>query len=235
MPLRGLFGGTPRVEAGEPRAVVCGGARCVASCYAARFEMRRDEATAGRKSAARALRRRTAFAAALGVTLTAAAAGAVYPVFGPHDVPTTFFISKSDDHNRVDYGIRLDAHCAPLNDDAMVLYWHEFEPPPPPRTHGLNFLDQRAYGIAAQRAVKREANGGDYVLRLRQVGRSIGIASHRGADGRCTTIARTTINGNTAELSSIYVKLSGPFSVDYIDIRGRSFTDGKPTVERLKR
>jgi hypothetical protein len=177
----------------------------------------------------------TACAAALGVTLTAAVAGAVYPVFGPNDVATTFFIAKSDDHNRVDYGIRLDAHCAPLNDDAMVLYWHEFEPPPPPRTHGLNFLDNRGYGIASQRAVKRDPNGGDYVLRLRQVGRPIGIASQRGADGHCRTVARTTINGKTAELLSIYVKLSGPFSVDYIDIRGRSFTDGKPVVERLNR
>jgi hypothetical protein len=181
------------------------------------------------------VRGRAALSAALVVTLTAAVAGAVYPVWGPNDVATTFFIAKSNDHNRVDYGIRLDAHCAPVNDDSMVLYWHEFEPPPPPRTHGLNFLDRRGYGIASQRAVKREENGGDYVLRLRQVGRAIGIASHRGADGHCATIARTTINGKTSELISIYVKLSGPLSVDYIDIRGRSFTDGKPVLERLKR
>jgi hypothetical protein len=196
--------------------------------------MRRRVEVAGVSSAART-RRRTALGAALAVTLTAALAGAVFPLWGPNDVPTTFFIAKSDDHNRVDYGIRLDSHFAPVSDDAMVIYWHEFEPPPPPRTHGLNFLDRRGYGIAAQRAVKREENGGDYVLRLRQVGRPIGIASHRGADGHCATIARTTINGKTSELSSIYVKLSGPFSVDYIDIRGRSFTDGKPVVERLKR
>jgi hypothetical protein len=196
--------------------------------------MGRNEALARKGSLARG-RRRSALAAAVGVTLTAAAAGAVFPVWGPNDVRTTFFIAKSDDHNRVDYGMRLDARCAPVNDDAMVLYWHEFEPPPPPRTHGLNFLDQRAYGISAQRAVKRDEHGGDYVLRLRQVGRPIGIASHRGADGRCATVARTTINGKTAELLSIYVKLSGPLSVDYIDIRGRSFSDGKPVVERLKR
>lgn len=178
---------------------------------------------------------RAALAAAVTLTLTAAVAGAVYPVWGPNDVPTTFFIGKSDDHNRVDYGMRLDAHCAPVNDDAMVLYWHEFEPPPPPRTHGLNFLDRRGYGIASQRVVKRDENGGDYVLRLRQVDRAIGIASHRAANGHCATVARTLINGKTAELLSIYVKLSGPFSVDYIDIRGKSFTDGKPVVERLKR
>jgi hypothetical protein len=180
------------------------------------------------------LRRRASVAVALSITLTAAVAAAVYPVFGPNDVPTTFFISKSDDRNRVDYGIRLDAHCAPLNDDAIILYWREFEPPPPVRTHSLNFLDQRAYGISSQRVVKRDANGGDYALRLRQVGRPIGIASHRGPDGHCLTVARTTINGKVSELLSIYVKLGGPLSVDYIDIHGRSFADGKPVVERLK-
>ena len=38
--------------------------------------------------------------------------------FGPNDVPTVFFINKSDDHNRVDYGIRLNEHCAPTGDEA---------------------------------------------------------------------------------------------------------------------
>ena len=54
--------------------------------------------------------------------------------FGAHDVATIFFISKSDDHNRVDYAIHLDAHCVPVHDDAMYFYWREFEKAPPVRT-----------------------------------------------------------------------------------------------------
>src|SRR5689334_14951358 len=69
----------------------------------------------------------------------AARAGEV--AFGAHDVPTVFFISKSDDRNRVDYGIRLDASCAPLNDDAMFLYWRVFEGAPPVRLQTFSLVD----------------------------------------------------------------------------------------------
>lgn len=33
---------------------------------------------------------------------------------GANDVQTTFFIAKSDDRNRVDYGMRLDTNRAPV-------------------------------------------------------------------------------------------------------------------------
>jgi hypothetical protein len=49
---------------------------------------------------------------------------------------TLFFISKSDDENRVDYGMRLDSKCAPYGDESVFPYWREFEPLPPVRTSG---------------------------------------------------------------------------------------------------
>ncbi|HEY0464585.1 MAG TPA: DUF4833 domain-containing protein, partial [Polyangiaceae bacterium] len=76
--------------------------------------------------------------------------------------------------------------------------------------------------------------GGDYALRLKQVGRPIGIATRRGDSGRCIATARTTIGGVNAELTSIYVKLSGPLSVQYIEVKGRDFRTGKALVERLE-
>jgi len=33
------------------------------------------------------------------------------PHFGPHDVATVFYVSKSENRNRVDYGLHLDADC----------------------------------------------------------------------------------------------------------------------------
>jgi len=78
------------------------------------------------------------------------------------------------------------------------------------------------------------STGGDYALRLKQVARAIGITTRRGENGRCVATARTTIAGVNAELSSIYVKLSGPLSVDYIEVKGRDFRTGKPLVERLE-
>jgi hypothetical protein len=167
--------------------------------------------------------------------LVAAAAHAAFPAFGPNDVRTVFFISKSDDRNRVDYWMRLDATCSAVDDDAIVPYWHEFEPPPPERTKPLSMFAKMGYGIATQKLVKRGATGGDYVVRLKQVDRSISVATKRGSDGRCVATTRMTIAGVSAELLSVYVKLAGPLSVEYIDIKGRDPRTGKPVVERLKR
>src|SRR6185369_7243989 len=104
----------------------------------------------------------TAGSWALAVALAAPAAQAAYPAFGSNDVPTVFFISKSDDHNRVDYWMRLDARCQPVNDEAVTPYWREFEKAPPVVTHATGLLDGMAYGIAAQRVAKRSATESDY-------------------------------------------------------------------------
>jgi hypothetical protein len=175
-----------------------------------------------------------ALAAGLVALLTATAAQAVFPVFGANDVPTVFFINKSSGGKRVDYGIHLDATCSATNDEAVVPYWREFEPPPV-HTKALGMFAHMGYGIAAQRAVKRGPGGGDYALRLKQVGRPIGIATRRGDNGRCIATARTTIAGVNAQLTSIYVKLSGPLSVEYIEVKGRDFRTGKALIERVER
>jgi hypothetical protein len=172
---------------------------------------------------------------ALAAALVAPAAQAAYPAFGVNDVATVFFIAKSDDHNRVDYWIKLDASCNPVGDEAVTPYWREFEKAPPVVTHSINWLDRMAYGVAAQHATRRTPAGGDYFMRLKQVGRPIGIATKRGSNGKCVATARTTIAGVTAELDSIFAKLSGPISVSYIDIKGKDMRTGKPIVERLMR
>jgi len=188
----------------------------------------------GRLANSRSHQAPAAGAIGLALGLVAPSAAAAYPSFGPNDVATVFFINKSDDKNRVDYWIRLDDRCAPTVDDAVVPYWREFEKAPPVITHSIGMLDKMAYGIASQRVVRRDQNGGDHFMRLKQVGRPIGIATRRGEGGRCIATARTTIAGVTAELSSIYVKLNGPLSVAYIDIKGRDMRTGKAVVERLK-
>jgi hypothetical protein len=157
------------------------------------------------------------------------------PVFGPNDVPTVFFISKSDDKNRVDYGIRLDASCAPANDDALIIYWREFEKAPPVRTHPLSLLEYVPYGVTEQHRVQRSSGGGDYVLRLKQFSRPIVILTQREPDGRCSAKARSTINGAKAQLISVYAKLAGILSVDYIDLFGKDLETGTPITERIKK
>jgi hypothetical protein len=154
---------------------------------------------------------------------------------GPHDIATTFFISKSDDANRVDYGIRLDAGCAPVSDDAIFAYWRVFEKSPPVRTQELSLIDRIPYGIAEQRTLKRTDSGGEYAFTLKQFTRRIVITTRREPDGRCSSTARSTINGSTAQLLSVFAKLAGFARVDYIDVLGKSLETGAAITERIKK
>lgn len=177
-----------------------------------------------------------AIACVVGVTVLTDTARADAPAFGTYDVATVFFISKSDDHNRVDYGIRLTANCAPVNDDAVFPYWREFEHSPPVRTHPLGFFEYVPYGFSEQRLVHRTPTSGDQLIRLKQLDRPILISSKKEADGKCSAIAHAHIGGvEGAELVSVFAKLAGPMSVDYIDIHGKNPTTGAEILERVRK
>jgi hypothetical protein len=178
-----------------------------------------------------------ALAASILGTGSVGVAHAADPTFGPHDIPTLFFISKSDDRNRVDYGMRLDANCAPAKREAIFPYWREFEHSPPVRTHSLGMFEYTAYGVSWQReAPRRNPTGSDYELQLKHVDRKVWVTVTKGSDGQCSALVRTTIAGvKYAQLLSIYVKLSGPLSVAYLDIKGRNLETGQLVEERIKK
>lgn len=173
--------------------------------------------------------------ALLALSSPASAAGGV--PFGPSDIPTVFFISKSDDRNRVDYGMRLTAACAPVSDDAVFPYWREFEGAPPVRTFLLGAFAHLGYGISEQRLVRGGKPDAAYLVRLKQFRqRPVWITTSRDGGGRCRARARVAIGAvKLAELSSIYVKLSGPLSVDYIVVKGRDPATGKEIEEKIIR
>ena len=173
------------------------------------------------------MRLRPALAVVALTTLTSGAL-ASEPRFGDNDIETLFFISKSDDRNRVDYAIRLDSNCAPYGEEPVFPYWREFEPPPPVRTKSMGALSKIGYGISTQRVVSRAASGGETTIKLKQVGRAIFITTSRAANGRCSALVRTKIaNIQYAELLSIFVKLSGPLSVSYIEVKGQEPRDSQ--------
>lgn len=180
---------------------------------------------------------RTAFLTiALGaLSATASAAGGVQ--FGPADVQTVFFISKSDDHNRVDYGMRLTSGCAPPDNAAVFPYWRELENSPPVRTKPLGTFAHLGYGISEQRLVRAGHPDAAYLVRLKQFrARPVWITTSTGEDGRCRARARVAIGKLPfAELSSIFVKLAGPLSVEYIVIKGRDPSTGKAIEEKINR
>jgi hypothetical protein len=167
---------------------------------------------------------------------TPSTASAGLPEFGPRDVTTVFYISKSDDKNRVDYGIHMDERCAAPNDDAIFLYWREFEHAPPVKLIPLSSLDWIPYGLSEQRAVRKMRDGGIYFMKLKQFDKTpIYIITKKGADGKCTAQARSIINEKEAELTYIYVKLKGPMSVDYLDVHGKDLETGAEITQRMRR
>jgi hypothetical protein len=174
--------------------------------------------------------------AAVALTALPRSALAQDPIFGANDVQTLFFISKSNDRNRVDYGMRLDTHCAPYGEEPVFPYWREFEPSPPVRTKSMGAFSKMGYGISTQRVLRRTAAGGEIAIKLKQVDRAIFVTTSRGVNGRCEALVRTKIASvEYAELVSIFVKLSGPLSVSYIDIKGKDLATTKPIDERFRR
>jgi hypothetical protein len=175
----------------------------------------------------------------LGVSMVSGPDAVAEPDFGQFDIQTTFYISKSDDRNRVDYGIRLDQRCAPAKDDAVFPYWREFENSPPVRTHSLGMFEYVGYGFAEQRTVKKLPNGGIHILKLKQWDKSpIAIITRKEADGHCSSEVHAMIAGKESELVYLYVKLAkGGLtpSVDYVDVHGKDLETKADITDRMKR
>jgi hypothetical protein len=157
--------------------------------------------------------------------------------FGTSDIPTVFYISKSDDHNRVDYGMRLNSSCAPANNDAVFPYWRQFEHSPPVRTEPLGPFEYFGYGISEQRLVHAGKPDAAYLVRLKQFKqRPVWITTKRDDSGHCQVLARCAIGKvRFAQLSSIYVKLAGLLSVEYIILKGRNPATDQLVEERINK
>jgi Domain of unknown function (DUF4833) len=147
--------------------------------------------------------------------------------FGPNDVPTVFAISKSDDHNQVQYALRLDARCLPVGKEPVFGYWREYEKTPN-RLLGLSWLDQFGYGIARQQVSAERV-----VMTIKTApSRQIEVVAAKREKG-CAATAYTTISGKRAALSGIALKLSGPFSVESVTLSGLDPETHQPVSERV--
>ncbi|HNN93214.1 MAG TPA: DUF4833 domain-containing protein [Pseudomonadota bacterium] len=159
------------------------------------------------------------------------------PSFGPHDVQTVFFIDKTDDHNRVDYALRLDAECVPQGKEPLFPYWRVFENAPPVRTLNLGWWEYVAYGLSEQKIVTRSPGSVLLRVQLKQFARPIDVLVRRGEDGLCTTQAKTTIASQEGiEFISVHVTLSKVIKkVLFVDVFGRKPESGEAVSERMSR
>lgn len=153
--------------------------------------------------------------------------------FDAQDVPTVFAIRKTNNRNRVDYGIRLDDRCRPRGDDPVVPYWRRLEQGPSV-TAGLTTFQHIVYGVSHERVARTET-GGRVRVRLRALPeRTITIETEQVGDS-CRAKALSTVDGTPARLVDILVVLDGPRDVNHVEVTGRAIDDGHFVRELLRR
>jgi len=184
--------------------------------------------------------RRVAEASVLATVLATVLAFFVAPAlarvtFGANDVQTIFFISKSDDRNRVDYGVRLDDACLPVGARPVFAYWRRFEPRQA-RLGELNPMDRRAYGIQSQSVRSRADNGSWIEMRLRGFPRErFLVLVQRGTESACHARAQVRIDQHDAFLHHIHIELEGPMRIDRVVLEGRDVQTGAALRESRPR
>ncbi|MGE0785080.1 MAG: DUF4833 domain-containing protein [Sandaracinaceae bacterium] len=149
------------------------------------------------------------------------------------DIATVFFIAKSDDRNRVDYGVRVNERCRPDGNAPMFGYWRRFEPNQPP-LGDLNAMDRSVYGIASQR-VRTRAPGGTWIeMRLAALSdeRVLTLVRPREGGG-CDASARVTLQGHELLLDHLFVQLGGLSGVDHVTVFGTDASTGRERRVRL--
>ncbi len=159
------------------------------------------------------------------------------PRFGRHDVQTVFYIAKSENRNRVDFGIRLDSNCQPRGNEPVFPYWRMLEESPT-TLEGLSTGEPRAYGIASQRVHDRSRHGTWVHVRLRALdSRPVEILALRNSSGQCDAGARIQIRGKEAHLHHVYVQLGGGLipRPRWIQLAGRTVREERRVRERIER
>jgi len=153
------------------------------------------------------------------------------PIFRPHDVPSLFFIAKSENKNQVHYAIHLDAACAPVGTTPAFAYWR-MRARGPNEIERLTSFEEKAYGIASQQVTAR-GDRSTTRLSLRALSaRPVVVETWREGD-KCAGTAALAIAQTPAHLTSVFAQLKWPFGVDYLVLEGSAVRDGSKVVERV--
>jgi hypothetical protein len=130
------------------------------------------------------------------------------------EIPSLFFISKTENRNQVHFSARVDAACGPVGPAPVQAYWRMLERGPLV-TEPLLPREERAYGIARQ-----TVEGGVIRLTLRAIPtRPIVVRTWRAPDGKCLSASSTVIAGFNARLFNVHVVLKW-FGVEHLVLTG---------------
>lgn len=171
--------------------------------------------------------------AALALMSARAPVAQALPTFGPHDVESAFYVSKSENHNQVHYAVRLDAACHPDGARPVFGYWRRIRQGV--RVDGpLDGLGTRYYGASDVQQVARTPEGGTVRMHVKALARLPIVITIVKREGRCVARATTTIAKGDALLHHAHLQL-GRFglTVRYIDLFGTRLSDGSAVKERI--
>ena len=143
------------------------------------------------------------------------------------EIPNALAITKSGNKNEVHYAVRVDGACMPSGRAPVRPYWQMLERSND-ATEGLSSLEERALGIDHQAV---EGDSVRFALRG-MPGRLITVRTARHGDGACGAVVQMSIAGESARVSSVYVKQK-LFGVDYIALSGTA-ADGRLVREIIK-
>lgn len=175
----------------------------------------------------------------MAVVLSAFAAQSTLPAhassarLGPWDVDSLFFISKSENHNQVHYGVRLDAACKPVGPRPVFAYWRMLEEGPT-ATAPLLDREQAAYGLDEAQVVFGSATSPRVRIRLRSFpDRPIVVRPELRGD-HCVASVVCDIRGEAARLERIHVVIGMFWSVRSVTLEGMLLGVEQPTFEVLR-
>jgi hypothetical protein len=155
--------------------------------------------------------------------------------FGPNDVRSVFYVSKSENQNQVHYGLRVDASCRPLKDTPVFAYWRRLkknvrvdEP--------LVGPGRRVYGASEEQQVSTSPTGFRIRMHVRATSKvAIEIHVKRRATGGCEAIPYAVIQGETARLSYAFLQLARfGLGVKYVELVGYRSRDGARVSEQIR-
>jgi hypothetical protein len=166
------------------------------------------------------------FAAALGEqgARPASANEAVAPI-------PLFFVSKSENKNRVQYVVDVDAQCRPVGSHPVRGFWQMLERGPSVR-EGLLPREEPLYGIRSQ---VRGGSDAPWIVdaKLRSLDRLPLRIEVLKTDSGCVAKAVARIDQDDARLAWAHVDL-GLFGVNHVVLAGLSVRDGRTVRTNIR-
>lgn len=126
-----------------------------------------------------------------------------------------FVISKSENNNRVAYGVHLGADCEPVGPSPVFAFWQMRELGPG-RREPLLSREVPYYGVRTQEPL----GDGRVRIRLAAMPERPLVVEVRRDGARCTATASLPIAGAPADLSEVYADLAWPFGVRALVLTG---------------